>query len=49
MATTEVYARCDQEAIRKAIEESNGIAIDLEQPVWERDPEILKWLESLAE
>ena len=30
VATTEVYARCDQEAIRKAIEESNGIAIEVE-------------------
>lgn len=48
VATTEVYARCDQEAIRKAIEESNGIAIDLEEPIWERDPGILRWLESLS-
>ena len=49
IATTEVYARCDQSAIRRAIEKSNNIKVDLEEPIWEREPGILRWLESLSE
>lgn len=49
IATTEVYARCDQSAIRKAIQESNNVEVDLEEPEWEREPSILRWLESLSD
>ena len=49
VATTEVYARCDQSAKRMAIEKSNNIKVDLEESIWEREPGILRWLESLSE
>lgn len=48
LATTEIYAQCDSRAVREAVERSNGIAVDVEQPVWERDPSLLRWLESLS-
>ena len=49
LSTTEIYAQCDSRAIRKAIERSNGVAIDVEEPVWGHDADILRWLESLSE
>ena len=49
LSTTEIYAQCDHGAIRKAIEQSNGVAIDADEPAWERDSDLLRWLESLSD
>lgn len=49
LSTTEIYARCDSSAVRKALEKSNGIEVDLEEPVWQRESSIMQWLESLVE
>lgn len=48
ISTTEVYAKCDQSAIREALEKSNGVQVDVEEPAWERDRSLLRWLESLS-
>jgi site-specific recombinase XerD len=48
LATTEMYAQCDTGAVRKAIERGNKVKVDVEDPVWERDPSLLRWLESLS-
>lgn len=48
ISTTEVYATCDHASIRKAIEESGGVEVDVSEPEWERDPDLLRWLESLS-
>ena len=45
----QIYAQCDSGAIRKAVERSNGVTIDVEEPAWEHDADILRWLESLSE
>jgi site-specific recombinase XerD len=47
ISTTEVYARCDSSAVREALASSNGIAIDAEEPRWQRDSSLMSWLSSL--
>jgi site-specific recombinase XerD len=49
ISTTEIYARCDSAAVRKALEKSNQIEIDLKEPIWQRKSSTLRWLESLSE
>ena len=49
LSTTEIYAQCDSGAIRKAVEKSTGVTVDIEEPIWEHDANILRWLESLSE
>ena len=48
ISTTEVYARCDSAAVRKALENSNRIEIDVMEPIWQRESSTLRWLESLS-
>lgn len=47
ITTTEIYARCDTETKRKAIEEASPLLIKEETPLWEADDTLLAWLKSL--
>lgn len=46
--TTEIYARSDTEAKRKAIESSAVALVPVEQPVWETDKSIMDWLKTMT-
>ncbi|MEG0989109.1 MAG: tyrosine-type recombinase/integrase [Clostridium sp.] len=47
ISTTEIYARCDSEQKRKAIESSCPEITKSEIPIWKSDSTIIEWLESL--
>ena len=46
LGTTEVYAKADAEAKRKALEKGNPNIISSEMPTWQRDDELYSWLKS---
>lgn len=47
ISTTEVYARCDSEQKRKAIENTCPSITKSETPIWQKDTSLLGWLQSL--
>ena len=47
ISTTEVYARCDSEQKRKAIENTCPSITKSETPMWQKDTSLLGWLQSL--
>lgn len=47
ISTTEIYARCDSEQKRKAIEAACPEAVRAEVPMWQNDTSLLGWLQSL--
>ena len=49
VSTTEIYARCEASAVREALEKSGRIEVEVDEPVWQRDGDMLRWLESLSE
>ena len=48
VVTTEVYARADSEAKRKALEESYKDLYAEEMPKWEEDESLMQWLRNLC-
>lgn len=49
LKTTEIYARIDGEMKRKALEEAyTGVAPSEAVPLWQKDGELLNWLQSLG-
>ena len=47
ISTTEIYARCDSEQKRKAIENTCPSITKSETPMWQKDTSLLGWLQSL--
>lgn len=47
ISTTEIYARCDSEQKRKAIEAVCPEIIKSEVPMWQTDSSLMEWLQSL--
>lgn len=47
ISTTEIYARCNSEQKRKAIEAACPDVVKSEVPVWQEDSSLMKWLQSL--
>ncbi len=47
ISTTEIYARCDSEQKRKAIEATCPETVRAEVPMWQNDTSLLGWLQSL--
>ena len=47
ISTTEIYARCDSEQKRKAIENTCPSITKSETPMWQKDTSLLGWLKSL--
>ncbi len=47
ISTTEIYARCDSEQKRKAIEAACPEIVRAEVPMWQNDISLLGWLQSL--
>ena len=47
ISTTEIYARCDSEQKRKAIENTCPSITKSETPTWQKDTSLLGWLQSL--
>ena len=47
ISTTEIYARCDSEQKRKAIENTCPSITKSETPMWQKDISLLGWLQSL--
>lgn len=47
ISTTEIYARCDSEQKRKAIESVCPEIIKSEVPMWQTDSSLMEWLQSL--
>lgn len=47
ISTTEIYARCDSEQKRKAIENTCPSITKSETPIWQKDTSLLGWLQSL--
>lgn len=47
ISTTEIYARCDSEQKRKAIENTCPSITKSEMPMWQKDTSLLGWLQSL--
>ena len=47
ISTTEIYARCDSEQKRKAIEATCPEITKAEKPLWQNDTSLLSWLQSL--
>ena len=47
ITTTEIYARCDSEQKRKAIEATGPNITQAEIPIWQTDTTLLGWLQSL--
>lgn len=45
--STEVYARADLEMKRRALEKAGQLAQPVELRPWQRDPDLLRWLQSL--
>lgn len=48
VVTTEVYARADSEMKRKALENAYVDLIKVELPKWEKDDDLLRWLNELC-
>ena len=47
ISTTEIYARCDSEQKRKAIEKACQSITSTETPLWQTDRSLIEWLKSL--
>ena len=47
IATTEIYARADTELKRKALEQAYPNMITTDLPQWNKDEDLLAWLNSL--
>lgn len=47
ISTTEIYARCDSEQKRRAIENTCPGITKSETPMWQKDTSLLGWLQSL--
>ena len=47
ISTTEIYARCNSEYKRKAIETACADIINPEIPIWHNDGSLMEWLQSL--
>ena len=47
ISTTEIYARCDSEQKRKAIEAACPDITKADVPLWHSDSTLLEWLQSL--
>jgi len=47
ISTTEIYARCDSEQKRKAIENACQSITSKEIPLWQTDKSLIEWLRSL--
>ena len=47
ISTTEIYARCDSEQKRKAIENTCPSITKSETPMWQKDTSLLGWLQSV--
>lgn len=45
--TTEIYAKCDSELKRKAIENAYPDLVDCNLPDWSNDAALLEWLSDL--
>ena len=45
--TTEIYAKCDSELKRKAIDNAYPDLVDSNLPDWNKDAALLDWLSSL--
>lgn len=48
MKTTEVYARADSQFKRQALEKAYEPVSDAELPIWQRNSDLLRWLQSLG-
>ena len=46
--TTEVYARADSSAKRKALEDAYQVTASSELPIWRRQSDLMKWLQELG-
>ena len=46
--TTEIYAKCDSELKRQAIENAYPDLVDSDLPDWNKDAALLDWLSSLS-
>ena len=46
--TTEVYARADSSAKRKALEDAYQVTASSELPIWHRQSDLMKWLQELG-
>ena len=49
VVTTEVYARADSEMKRKALEHTYIDLVTDELPKWEKDGDLMKWLNDLCD
>ena len=47
ISTTEIYARCDSEQKRKAIEAACPSITKADVPLWHSDSTLMEWLQSL--
>lgn len=47
--TTEIYARADTSMKRKALMNANQPEVDSSIPVWQKDPDLLSWLQNLSQ
>ena len=47
ISTTEIYARCDSEQKRKAIEAACPSITKADVPLWHSDSTLIEWLQSL--
>ena len=47
ISTTEIYARCDSEQKRKAIEKACQNITSTDTPLWQTDKSLIEWLKSL--
>jgi site-specific recombinase XerD len=47
ISTTEIYARCDSEQKRKAIEKACQNITSTDTPLWQTDRSLIEWLKSL--
>lgn len=46
--TTEIYAKADSSMKRKALEEAYADVVSDEMPEWQKNPDLLEWLQSLG-
>lgn len=46
--TTEIYARADNKIKRNALINANHPEVQLKTPVWQRNPDLLSWLQGLG-
>jgi integrase len=45
--STEIYAKADLEMKRRALERANTVQPSLDRCSWQREPDLLRWLQSL--